>query len=175
MSLIIQSILLNVILCSLWQYGCSVSWDCSTSYQYRHANLWLTHTRRMHLHICRLIQRTYYTSTLTNYNWHQDYILWGDLTHSVACLTFDIRNLKTENEVFSVCTIWTAVLCTITIGCRSCRRFRPQPLVTSFCRTPTTYGRAFQYSLKPSTRSEMLRVQSPSNIERTYQVQGTKA
>jgi len=22
---------------------------------------------------------------------------------------FDIRNLKTENEVFSVCTIWTAV------------------------------------------------------------------
>ena len=107
---IIQSILLNVILCSLWQYGCSVSQDCWTSYQYRHANLWLTHTKRMHLHICRLIQRTYYTSTLTNYNWHQDYILWGDLTHSVACLTFDIRNLKTENEVFSVCTIWTAVV-----------------------------------------------------------------
>ncbi len=107
---IIQSILFNVILCSLWQYGCSVSRDRWIPYQYRHANLWLTHTRRMHLHIHRLIQRTYYTSTLTNYNWHQDYILWGDLTHSVACLTFDIRNLKTENEVFSVCTIWTAVL-----------------------------------------------------------------
>jgi len=102
---IIQSILLNVILCSLWQYGCSVSQDRWTPYQYRHANLWLTHTRRMHLHIRRLIQRTYYTSTLTNYNWHQDYILWGDLTHSVARLMFDIRNLKTENEVFSVCTI----------------------------------------------------------------------
>ena len=96
MSLIIQSILLNVILCSLWQYDCSVSWDHWTPYQYRHANLWLTHTRRMHLHICRLIQRTYYTSTLTNYNWHQDYILWGDLTHSVTCLTFNIWNLKSE-------------------------------------------------------------------------------
>ena len=112
-SLIIQSILLNVILCSLWQYGCSVSQDCWISYQYRHANLWLTHTRRMHLHIHRLIQRTYYTSTLTNYNWHQDYILWGDLTHSIACLTFNIWNLKSENWKWGFFSLHN-------MDCRSC-------------------------------------------------------